>query len=79
MLETINPQVVLLERFQEDHIRRQKSKGNEGQLLLLQTSLMHQLSCGQLCPSPAPCRLRNRLGDGKQTNHLGVNLSQCEK
>lgn len=50
MLETINPQVVLLERFQKDHVRSQKSKGNEGQLLLLQTSLIHQLSCDQLRP-----------------------------
>lgn len=50
MLETINPQVVLLERFQKDHVRSQKSKGKEGQLLLLQTSLIHQLSCDQLCP-----------------------------
>lgn len=50
MLETINPQVVLLERFQKDHVRSQKSKGNERQLLLLQTSLIHQLSCDQLRP-----------------------------
>lgn len=48
MLEAIRPQeVVLLERSQEDHVRKQKSKEKEGQLFLL-------LWCQPLSPVTRP-------------------------